>query len=33
MAIGRIAEDLQALGRLNDPRGLYARMPFELRLQ
>lgn len=30
--IGGMSEDLKALGRLNDPRGLYARLPFELRL-
>ena len=30
--IGKLADDLKALGRLNDPRGLYARLPFELQL-
>lgn len=30
--IGQVTEDLKVLGRLNDPRGLYARLPFELRL-
>jgi protease-4 len=27
-----MAADLQMLNRLNDPRGMYARLPFELRL-
>lgn len=32
MLVREMTAELQALGRLNDPRGLYARMPFELRL-
>jgi protease-4 len=27
------ADELQSLGKFNDPRGLYARLPFELRLR
>ncbi len=31
--IREVTDELQSLGRFNDPRGLYARLPFELRLK
>ncbi len=31
--VGEMQEDLEALGRFNDPSGVYARLPFDLRVK
>lgn len=33
VVVGEALQELRALGKFNDPQGLYARLPFDLRLQ
>ena len=33
LLINEVTEELKSLGKYNDPRGLYARLPFDLKLQ